>query len=185
MIIDYQEILALSEYFDFSFAHADSFALGYINFMKKIPDNNFCVKFNKTAISYKFPDHFLTPDSVKVLSNNQFLGYDEDSVPTFYFPNYPELHCGLYHIFKTDVLNAIELSEEERTRINNELIFYIEVNKTSQITELKLLSLVDSKNRFILNPILDKFKKNYKLLPTRARWRSNELKAALYINLSN
>jgi hypothetical protein len=182
IIIDYQEILALSEYFDFNFAHADSFALGFINFMKRLPDSNFADRFNKTVINYKFPKHFTPPDSIVVLSNNQLMGYDEDSIPTIYSPNCPELHSGLYRHFKSSILDVIELSLEEKTKIDNQLRFFMEVDKEGHIRKLKLLSLVNSQNRHLINNILEDFK-HYKLLPTSSRGKSSGFKAALYIDL--
>jgi hypothetical protein len=183
LIIDHQEILSMSEYFIFNYPHYDSLARGFINFQKMMPDSLYSDRFNKAVVNYSFPEDYHDPDTTTLYTDGQLIGYDEDSIPTFIYPNYPKLPQGMDIWFRKRVLDAISLSDDELKRVNNELFFIVEVDRIGKITELKLLSLVDSGTRQKLAPVLDSL--HFRLIPPKSRGRSNGFWAAFYIDLAN
>jgi hypothetical protein len=183
LIINYQELLSMSEYFTFNYPHYDSLARGFINFLKMMPDSMYCDKFNKAVVNYHFPEDYHNPDTTTSHIDGQFIGLDEDSTPTFIYPNYPKLHRERYKRFRETVLNTISLSHDELKRLNNELIFLVQVDRIGRVTELKLLSLVDSSTRNKLKPVLTDL--SYKFLPPKSRGKSHGFTAAFYIDLSD
>lgn len=175
---------------------ADTFAIGFINKMKSYLEVDLISKFENTVNYYYHSrdyrrDSLLAAyiDSIIIKNNlliNDTLRYEEGDEQEVFFiiagPPTPTFDENFISYFNKEVIKDIYLTKRQRRRINRQLDFYIEADRTGTITELRRLTDVNKRiNKKIDNNIEAIGVR--RIRPGPARGRGYNLKAAFFIEI--